>query len=86
MGVFDYSDAGMFDFTHFRWYTYRSAERLFTSSGFRTLVKDVNVCLPFGRLTNRIPSVTVKLAIAKLLKLVSRGLFGCELVYVFAAS
>jgi hypothetical protein len=81
-GIFEYRDAGMYDYTHLRWYTYRSAERLFTTNGFRTRLKDVNVCLPFGRVTNRMPSEAIKLTVAQALKLVSRGFFGYELIYV----
>ena len=67
-GIFEYSDNGMYDYTHMRWYTYKSAESLFAYNGFRTRLKDVHVCLPFGRITNRIPSEIVKNWIAEGLK------------------
>jgi methionine biosynthesis protein MetW len=82
-GIFEYEEAGLYDYTHLRWFTFTSAERLFLQHGFHTEFKDVHVCLPFGRLTNRIPSKRLKKWLTNMLKRISPGLFGAELQYVF---
>lgn len=82
LGNFEYTETGIYDYTHFRWYTFRSAQRLFESNGFKIILKDVTVSMPIGRYLNRIPSEKIKFYIYKLLKNISKGFFGWELVYV----
>ena len=86
LGNFEYTDKGIYDYTHFRWYTFKSAERLFNKHGFKTSIKDVTVSLPFGRILNRIKNEKIKIKITQFLKNISKGFFGWELVYVFQLS
>lgn len=82
-GNFEYEETGIYDYTHFRWYTLNSTPRLFAKFGYKTVIKDVTVWLPVGRILNKIKSERIKETIGKYLKMVSKGLFGWELVYVF---
>jgi methionine biosynthesis protein MetW len=82
-GNFEYERIGVWDYTHFRWYTVQSVGRLFDAVGYKTVVNDVTVPLPFGRLLNKIPSDNIKNSIRSFLKSISKGLFGSEIIYVF---
>lgn len=35
MGNFDYQETGIWDYTHFRWYTFKTARKLIESHGFK---------------------------------------------------
>jgi SAM-dependent methyltransferase len=49
MGRFEYSDGGIFDRTHLRFFNLRSARRLVLAAGFRTEhIWTTRVALPFG--------------------------------------
>lgn len=80
MGHFDYADAGIMDNTHFRWYTFRSAQRLLAEHGFRVEVAKVLGNLPIGPLRRWLPSRFV----GTLDRTVSRmlpGLVGYEMIF-----
>jgi SAM-dependent methyltransferase len=82
-GNFEYAEKGIYDFTHFRWYTYNSTPKLFAKYGYKAVISDVTVSMPFGRLLNRIKNERVKELISALCKKISKGFFGWELVFVF---
>jgi 2-polyprenyl-3-methyl-5-hydroxy-6-metoxy-1,4-benzoquinol methylase len=81
-GDFEYTDTGIYDYTHFRWYTYKSAEELFIKYNYKVIIKDVSIHLPLGRITNKILWPGLKKMVIKLLKSISPGFFGWELVFV----
>lgn len=80
-GNFNYEDSGIWDYTHFRWYTFKSAEELFLKSGFEVEKKYVTVGLPFNSYLSFLPQ-WLKQIILKLLSKISKGFFGDQLVYV----
>jgi methionine biosynthesis protein MetW len=83
LGKFEYTQVGIYDYTHFRWYTFKSAENLFKNFGYKTVTKDVIVHMPFGRITNKYFGNRMKATVQSMLKKISRGFFGWELIYVF---
>ncbi|MFC8502073.1 class I SAM-dependent methyltransferase [Pedococcus sp. NPDC057267] len=54
-GRFDYTDTGILDRTHLRFYTYASARMMIESAGYRVLDSVPDGPLPVGRLTTRLP-------------------------------
>lgn len=83
MGDFEYTDNWIMDNTHFRWYTYESAQRLLEDHGFRIKKKKSTITLPFGRMTEKFPSF-IREPFRKFLHFVSPGFFGHELFYLSA--
>ena len=82
LGNFDYKDAGVWDYTHFRWYTVKSAKQLMKDNGYEIVYADVAGELPFGRISKRILSSKVEKFLFRMLKSVSKGLFGSQLLMV----
>lgn len=82
-GNFEYTEKGIYDYTHFRWYTFNSTPRLFEHYGFKAIISDVTVSLPFGRVLNKIKNEKIKQQIQSFLKKISKGFFGWELIFVF---
>ncbi len=82
MGDFEYTESGIYDYTHFRWYTFKSASKLFKDSGFEVIYSDVTIELPLGRITNILFRKSLKLLLLSILKFLSKGFFGWELVYI----
>lgn len=80
-GNFNYKDIGIWDYTHFRWYTFKTAEELFLKSGFEVEKKYVTGVLPFNSYLTFIPQ-RFKQFIFKFLSKISEGFFGDQLVYV----
>lgn len=76
-GNFKLEPSGIWDYTHFRWYTFQSAQRMLLNNGFQICKADVSISLPFGRFTRKLP-----LSIKKIFKIVSPGLFGSQLLYL----
>lgn len=82
LGNFDYKDAGVWDYTHFRWYTFKSAKQLMKENGYEIVYADVAGELPFGRISKLIFSSKVDKFLFKMLKFISRGMFGSQIVLV----
>ena len=80
-GNFNYAEVGLWDQTHFKWYTFASAERLFLNSGFKVKQKYVTGEMPFGRLLDFVP-IQIKKKIFFYLTKISSGFFGDQLVYI----
>lgn len=79
-GNFNYQEAGIWDYTHFRWYTCSTAEKLLKQNGFNVLYSDVSGDLPFGRVTKKIFGIRVQKAIFNFLKRISKGFFGYQIL------
>ncbi|AZI25832.1 class I SAM-dependent methyltransferase [Pedobacter sp. G11] len=80
-GNFDYTDSGIMDYTHLRWYTMKSSTALFESFNFNIKVSFVEGLAPF----NRIFSLMSKKApnfVKKFLFSMAPTLFGSELILV----
>jgi 2-polyprenyl-3-methyl-5-hydroxy-6-metoxy-1,4-benzoquinol methylase len=81
-GNFNYDNAGTWDYTHFRWYTFTTAQKLFIEHGFEIKLATVTGDLPFNRLFKRILSPKISSFFYSLLIKISKGFFGVQLLYV----
>lgn len=80
-GNFNYQNAGVWDYTHFRWYTYKTAQQLFIQHGFKIKLATVTGDLPFNSIFRKIlPKKVGRAAYSFLIKL-SKGFFGFQLLY-----
>jgi 2-polyprenyl-3-methyl-5-hydroxy-6-metoxy-1,4-benzoquinol methylase len=80
-GRFEYTESGVMDRTHFRWYTFDSAKRMLESNGFKVQKAWVDGHLPAYRFTKKLP-VGFKKAVKTFLFAISKGLFGEQLFYI----
>ncbi|MBK8515217.1 MAG: class I SAM-dependent methyltransferase [Saprospiraceae bacterium] len=80
-GNFNYKDTGVWDYTHFRWYTFKTGRNLLEKSGFKVENAEVSGDIPLLTILNFIPS-NVRQKIFSLLTFFSKGLFGGQLLYV----
>ena len=80
-GKFEYEDAGIWDNTHVKWYTFNSTKKLLTEYGFLIEVATVTGELPFNSLFSKIlPPIMHKLIFNLLIK-ISKGFFGYQLLF-----
>ena len=84
LGVFEYERMGTMDNTHFRWYTYKSAEKLLKTNGLNVVKSIGDGHFPMGALRAILPRVIVR-GIDLLFLRISPGLFSHQLVYVAKA-
>lgn len=82
LGQFNYEESGVWDYTHLRWYTFKTGRQLLEKNKFQVLKAWVDGELPFGRLTKRVLSEKTRIYIYKLLTKLSKGLFGGQLLYI----
>jgi SAM-dependent methyltransferase len=83
-GRFEYTETGLMDYTHIRWYTFASARRLLERHGFTVVEAMVDGGLPLGPLRRLAP----KGLFAPLDRAACRaapGLLGHEMIYVARA-
>ena len=81
-GNFNYQEYGIWDFTHFRWYTFRTGKRLLEEAGFRVEQAEVSGEIPFEPKLKKVIPASARNGIYKLLKRISPGLFGFQLLYL----
>jgi 2-polyprenyl-3-methyl-5-hydroxy-6-metoxy-1,4-benzoquinol methylase len=81
-GEFDYQNAGLWDNTHFKWYTYRTGRSLLENNGFKVVFAGVTGELPGNSLFSKFLSKQISDRIFDQLKKISPGLFGYQLLYV----
>ena len=82
-GNFPYSDAGILDYTHVRWYSYKSAIETL-SKNFVIEIATVTGEMPFNRIFKRILPKKLSQFLYKILVGISKGLFGYQLLYRLA--
>jgi hypothetical protein len=63
-----------------RWFTFDSGQRLLQANGFVLEVATVETSLPPGKLTRHFPA-RVQVGIRALLRAISPGFFGLQLLY-----
>jgi methionine biosynthesis protein MetW len=80
-GNFNYQPAGIWDYTHFRWYTFESARRFLVQSGFVVSEAEVTGNLPFNSFFKKIFTKKQTALLFQQLKKISRGFFGYQLLY-----
>jgi 2-polyprenyl-3-methyl-5-hydroxy-6-metoxy-1,4-benzoquinol methylase len=78
-GNFLKAEAGIWDYTHLRWYTYRSAIETF-SEYFLVETATVTGELPFNSIAKKIVPNKVSRSLYKILTRISKGLFGYQLL------
>ena len=80
-GNFNYKDAGIWDYTHFKWYTFITARQLLEQHHFKIKVASVTGELPANTVFKKILPPTLRKYIYSLLIKVSKGFFGYQLLY-----
>jgi 2-polyprenyl-3-methyl-5-hydroxy-6-metoxy-1,4-benzoquinol methylase len=80
IGKFDYTETGVMDYTHFRWYTFESAQRLLAENGFNVVESNGYGGFPFGPLRNILPNSILKLCDKTACKFLP-GLFSYQMVF-----
>lgn len=80
-GKFDYADAGIWDNTHVKWYTFSSAKQLLIEYGFTIELATVTGELPFNSLFSKIIPPIIRKVIFSLLLKISKGFFGYQLLF-----
>jgi methionine biosynthesis protein MetW len=80
-GDFNYQDAGLWDYTHFRWYTFKTAQQLLQQHHFHIEVATVTGTLPFNRLFKKILPQRISNLFYSLLTGISKGFWGYQLLY-----
>lgn len=84
-GNFNYQSAGIWDNTHFKWYSFKSGAKLLEEFGFKIMVKTVTGQLPVASVFSKL--LTEKNAdwlYNQIIK-ISPGFFGYQLLYVATA-
>jgi 2-polyprenyl-3-methyl-5-hydroxy-6-metoxy-1,4-benzoquinol methylase len=85
LGKFEYTDSGLMDRTHIRWYSFASARRLLERHGFTILEAAVDGGLPLGPLRRVLPRRLLA-PIDRAACRAAPGLLGYEMLYVARAS
>lgn len=81
LGNFNYQKQGTWDFTHLRWYTFKTGEQLLIDNGFIVIRAWVTGDLPLLTLTKIIPK-SFRQSLFKVLSKISPGFFGNQLLYI----
>jgi len=81
-GNFNYQNAGIWDFTHFRWYTFKTGKELLENHGFKVQLATVTGDIPVKSILGKILPGFLERGIYSGLKSISKGLFGYQLLYI----
>lgn len=79
-GEFNYEDAGIWDNTHVKWYTFDTAKKLLTEYGFSIELATVTGDLPLNSIFSRILPIALKRKLYKFFIRISKGLFGYQIL------
>ena len=79
-GNFMYEDAGIWDNTHVKWYTFNSAKKLLSNYGFLIEMATVTGELPLNSLFAKILAPSIRKRIFTVLIKISNGLFGYQIL------
>lgn len=82
MGEMKTTDTGIWDYTHLRWYSLKSARYLLQTSGFEVLIADVSGEMPFSGVFRFLLPSAVRQFIYRMLTAISKGFFGYQLLLV----
>ncbi len=80
LGHFDYQESGIMDNTHFRWYTFRSAQRLLKDHRFSVQSANAYGAFPLGPLRRILPG-SVSRSLDRGLSKLLPGLIGYEMIF-----
>ena len=81
-GEFNYQAAGVWDNTHFKWYSFRTGKALLEKNGLKVIYNSVTGQLPANSFFSKFLSKKTSAKLYNGLKKISPGLFGYQLVYV----
>ncbi len=84
LGRFEYTESGLMDYTHVRWYSFASARRLLERHGFRIVEATVDGGVPLGPIRRILPKRLLAPA-DRLACTLAPGLLGYEMLYVARA-
>lgn len=79
-GNFNYQSTGIWDNTHFRWYTLNSGKKLLEENNFDVQLATVTGDVPVKSILKILPE-RVLIRLYQLFKFISKGLFGYQLLY-----
>ena len=82
IGNFKYQEYGIWDYTHFRWYTFKSAQEMLKENNYVIEKADVSGWIPFDHRIKGFTPTGLRNGLFKVLKKISPGLFGFQLLYV----
>jgi 2-polyprenyl-3-methyl-5-hydroxy-6-metoxy-1,4-benzoquinol methylase len=80
-GKFEYEPHGIFDNTHFRWYTFRSAQSLLSQNGFEIMDAHADGYLPLPGIRRVLPK-RINIFADRVACRIAPSLFGTQLIYV----
>ena len=80
-GNFNYKEAGIWDYTHFKWYTFKTGIRLFKEDYFKVILATVTGELPLNSVFKKILPAAFREFIFSMLIKISPGFFGYQLLY-----
>lgn len=80
-GNFNYTESGIMDYTHFRWYTFESAQTMIKAHGFEIVKAFVNSNSSNNPILKKMPK-SLERFIKSTVFGISKGFFGIELLYV----
>ncbi len=80
-GNFNYQQAGIWDYTHVKWYTYRSAQKMLANAGFIVETAEVTGELPLNSVFSKILPASARKKIFNALAGISKGFFGYQLLF-----
>jgi 2-polyprenyl-3-methyl-5-hydroxy-6-metoxy-1,4-benzoquinol methylase len=81
-GNFKYQESGIWDNTHWKWYTFQSGIELLSANGFQVVKADVTGDVPLLSIFKRLLPGGLRARLFNFLKGMSKGFFGYELLYV----
>jgi 2-polyprenyl-3-methyl-5-hydroxy-6-metoxy-1,4-benzoquinol methylase len=84
-GNFNYTSSGIWDNTHFKWYSFKTGKTLLEKSGFEIRFATVTGDLPGNSFFSKVLSKKMSSSIYNGLKQISHGLFGYQLLYTARA-
>ena len=80
-GNMNYDTAGIFDYTHLRWYTFDTARKLLETNGFEIEFSGVTGKVPGYSLLGRVLSLKVHDMLYSIFTYMSKGFFGYQLLF-----
>ena len=81
-GNFDYQETGIWDYTHFKWYTFKSARQLLERHSYRVIHEIADGELPLNSIFSKVLPHRLRKALYTLLTKLSKGLFGYQMILV----
>lgn len=84
-GNFNYTASGIWDNTHFKWYSYLTGKTLLEENGFEIIHQTVTGDLPVNSFFSKVLSKKTCVKLYNGLKVISPGLFGYQLLYTVRA-